>query len=152
MLRLVLDRLGAGNAISTSSDYYACPCCLTAYPREAVAAGILTEEHVPPARLGGPGLLLTCKDCNSNSGTSFDSHAVARSHADDFVRGCVNGRALPVTAHADGIPLRGTAQWTGLRHWFLPLKEVVDEVVAASVEVARLDRRGDRLEAHERSL
>jgi hypothetical protein len=112
MLRLVLERLGRGGDLPAEGDYYACPCCLTAYTCDAVADRILTEEHVPPRSLGGRGLLLTCKDCNNNSGTHFDGHAQRRADADDFVRGRATSRVLPVTVHADGIPLRGTAQWT----------------------------------------
>jgi hypothetical protein len=112
MLRLVLDGSSRGDKLPAGEDYYACPCCLMAHPRKAVEVGYLTEEHVPPKRLGGHGLLLTCKDCNSNSGTDFDGHAVTRSRADDFVRGRVNGRVLPATFNVDGISLRGTAQWT----------------------------------------
>jgi hypothetical protein len=101
MLRLVLGRLGLGDELPAGRDYYACPCCLVGYPREAVRAGILTEEHVPPQGLGGRGLLLTCVACNSNSGTNFDAHAVRRSDADNFVRGRVDGRVLPMTSYAD---------------------------------------------------
>ncbi|WP_343448823.1 HNH endonuclease [Micromonospora oryzae] len=112
MLRSVLTRLGRGSDLPPTGDYYACPCCLVAYTREAVAAGLLTEEHVPPQALGGKGLLLTCKDCNSNSGTHFDAHAQRRADIEDFVRGRMTDRALPAIVYADGIPLRGTAQWT----------------------------------------
>lgn len=112
MLRVVLNRLGVGDSLPADKEYYACPCCLQAYPREAVNAGILTEEHVPLRGLGGHGLLLTCATCNNNSGTNFDTHAITRSDSDDFMRGRVNGRVLPATFYADGIPLRGTAQWS----------------------------------------
>lgn len=112
MLRLVLGRLGLGDKLPAAVDYYACPCCLVGYTREAVTAKILTEEHVPPDGLGGHGLLLTCARCNHSSGTYFDSHAVRRADVHDFVRSKVTGRTLQVTLHADGIPLRGTAQWT----------------------------------------
>ncbi|MGY6655356.1 hypothetical protein ACXIZN_24660 [Amycolatopsis sp. TRM77291] len=111
-LRKVLDRRGLGNKLLGNNDYYACPCCLVAYPREAVAAGLLTIEDVPPKSVGGSPLLLTCKRCNNTAGTAFDSHAATRSDADDFMRGRVTGRALPMTSYVDGIPLRGTAQWT----------------------------------------
>ncbi|WFE19520.1 HNH endonuclease [Solwaraspora sp. WMMD937] len=112
MLRLVLDRLSHGDKLPVGEDYYACPCCLTAYSREAIAAGVLTVEHVPPQGLGGRGLLLTCSKCNNSSGTHFDSHAIRRADAEDFMRGKVTGRTLPATFRIDGIPLRGTAQWT----------------------------------------
>jgi hypothetical protein len=77
---------------------------------------------VPPQGLGGRGLVLTCVKCNSNSGTSFDGHAVRRLDAEDFARGRVNGRVLPATSYVDGIPLRVTAQWTegGLQLFGVP--------------------------------
>lgn len=111
-LRIVLDRLGLGDGLPAGQDYYACPCCLTCYPRGAVMAGELTEEHVPPKRLGGRGMVLTCVRCNNNSGTHFDRHAATRADADDFVRGRSTGRKLPVTAYLDDIPLRGTIEQT----------------------------------------
>lgn len=49
MLRLVAGRLGMADKLPANEEYYACPCCLTAYNRPAVIAGVLTEEHVPPA-------------------------------------------------------------------------------------------------------
>jgi hypothetical protein len=55
---------------------------------------------------------LTCKDCNSNAGRDFDSHADIRLAVEDFARGKVTGRTFPVTSHANGIPFRGTAQRT----------------------------------------
>lgn len=112
MLRLVLGRLGLADQMPADIDYYACPCCLTGYSREAVAANILTEEHVPPAGLGGKGMLLTCATCNHNSGKYFDSHAITRADAEDFLRGKVTGRQLRASAQVDGIPLRGVAQRT----------------------------------------
>lgn len=122
MLRLVASRLGIGDKLPPNEEYYACPCCLVAYNRPAVIAGVLTEEHVPPRGLGGRGLLITCAACNSSSGTNLDAHAARRLDADDFARGRVNGRILPATFYADGIPLRGTAQWTedGLQLFGVP--------------------------------
>jgi hypothetical protein len=122
MLRLVAGRLGMGDKRPANEEHYACPCCLTAYNRPAVIAGVLTEEHVPPQGLGGRGLVLTCVKCNSNSGASFDVHAVSRLDAEDFARGRVSGRVLRAMFHVDGIPLRGTAQWTegGLQLFGVP--------------------------------
>ncbi|WFE27639.1 HNH endonuclease [Solwaraspora sp. WMMD791] len=113
VLRSVLERLGRGSDLPAATDYYACPCCLVAYTREALETGELTEEHVPPRVLGGRGLVLTCKDCNNSSGTYFDSHAHRRADTEGFLRGRVTGRYLPATMYADGIPLRGTAHRTG---------------------------------------
>jgi hypothetical protein len=82
----------------------------------------LTIEDVPPKSVGGRPLLLTCKRCNNTAGSDFDSHAATRADADDFMRGRVTGRPLPMTSHVDGIPLRGTAQWTdnGIQFFGIP--------------------------------
>ncbi|MFD9736241.1 hypothetical protein [Umezawaea sp. NPDC059074] len=122
-LRLVLDKLQLSDRLPADRDYYACPCCLVAFPREAVAARVLTDEHVPADGVGGRRLLLTCDTCNNSSGTSFDSHAVRRSHVDDFVLGVANGRTHKVTSYIDGIPLRGTIERTkggGLQIFGIP--------------------------------
>lgn len=111
-LRQVLDRLGLGHGLPADKDYYACPCCLLLYPREAVAAGFLTVEDVPPKSVGGRPMLLTCKRCNNTAGAEFDSHAATRLSADDFARGRVTDRPLPMTSYADGVPLRGIARVT----------------------------------------
>jgi len=122
LLRPVLNRLGVGHLLPVDEEYYACPCCLEAYNRAAVIAGLLTEEHVPPGSLGGRGLLLTCARCNSNAGRFFDAHAGRRKDAEDFASGRVTGRTMPATFHANGIPLRGTAQWTedGIQFFGVP--------------------------------
>lgn len=134
-LRLVLDRLGLAGRLPDNEDYYACPCCLTCYPRDAVAAGYLTEEHVPPKRLGGRGMLLTCAACNNSSGTYFDGHAAIRSDADDFARGRSTGRKLPVTSYLDGIPLRGTIEQTkeGIRILDVPKQNDPKKLAAYGV-------------------
>jgi hypothetical protein len=110
-LRLVLERQGRGHQLPSADDYYACPCCLGVYPREAVAARALTIEDVPPKVLGGRPMLLTCGKCNSGSGTNFDAHAAQKAIADAFVRGDVTPK-VRATSYIDGIPLRGTAQST----------------------------------------
>ena len=110
-LRLVLERLGRGHELPSTGDYYACPCCLVAHPRAAVAARALTIEDVPPKALGGRPMLLTCVECNNSSGTNFDAHAAQKAIADAFVRGAITPR-VRATSHIDGIPLRGTAHST----------------------------------------
>ena len=111
-LRLVLNRQGHGHQLPSTGDYYACPCCLRAYPRAAVAARVLTIEDVPPRALGGRPMLLTCAECNSRSGTNFDAHAAQKATADAFLRGVVTSRKVPATSFIDGVPLRGTAEST----------------------------------------
>lgn len=45
------------------------------FPRAAVAAGLLTAEHVPPESFGRKELLLTCARCNHTAGAHLDSQA-----------------------------------------------------------------------------
>ncbi|WP_220292424.1 HNH endonuclease [Streptomyces sp. MBT84] len=135
-LRQVLDRLGLDDALPAGQDFYACPCCLVAYPREAVSGGLLTIEDVPPRSVGGRPLLLTCKRCNNTAGSDFDSHAATRANAEDFMRGRITGHTLPMTSHVDGIPLRGTAQWTDSGLQFVGVPKRNDPKVQAAHLVA----------------
>jgi hypothetical protein len=52
---------------------YPCPLCLDPFLIEAITDGHLTVEHVPPKSVGGAELLLTCAQCNNESGTAFDA-------------------------------------------------------------------------------
>lgn len=67
---LLVSRLG-----EDFGPAYVCPICDRAFPEAAVAAGVLTAEHVPPQSFGGRELLLTCKKCNNDAGTLLDAHA-----------------------------------------------------------------------------
>src|SRR5437867_4136068 len=69
------------------ADSYVCPLCLNAFRFDALADGRLTVEHVPPRRLGGRGLLLTCARCNSWAGTAMDSHAASWETVSEFAGG-----------------------------------------------------------------
>ncbi|MFC8436010.1 hypothetical protein [Streptomyces sp. NPDC057253] len=144
-LRQVLERLGLGAELP-DEEFYACPCCLVAYPRAAVTAGLLTIEDVPPKSLGGRPLLLTCKRCNNTAGSDFDSHAAIRASSDAFMRRQVTGRALPATAYVDGIPLRGAAQWTesGVQLFGVPEKNDPKVQAAHFEALDAYAERGDR--------
>jgi hypothetical protein len=131
-LRAILSRLGHEDALPDSRDYYACPCCLGLFTREAAKSGLLTEEHVPPKKLGGQPLVLSCRNCNSEAGRLFDAHAVTRARSDDFARGRVTGAVLPVTAYADGHRLAGTVQWTEGGIQILPVDRQNDPRVQAA--------------------
>jgi len=60
---------------------YACPECLSLFPENSVTDRTLphekqlTAEHVPPEKVGGRVLLLTCKPCNNGAGTRLDADA-----------------------------------------------------------------------------
>jgi hypothetical protein len=53
---------------------YFCPICGKDFYEDSAINGVLTLEDVPPRSMGGKGLLLTCKNCNSKSGHNIDYH------------------------------------------------------------------------------
>ena len=57
---------------------YACPTCLRLMTRADIESGDLTLEHVPPESLGGRGIALTCRACNSTAGHTVDAAAHER--------------------------------------------------------------------------
>lgn len=83
------------------ADLYVCPLCLRAFDKEAVCDGQLTIEHVPPKRLGGRGILLTCKQCNSFSGHALDAAVSQREEQRRFAE----------TVLGNDVGYRGRATW-----------------------------------------
>jgi hypothetical protein len=77
-------------------QFYACPCCLTAYGRDALDRDVFTVDHVPPKAVGGRKLVLTCRACNSLAGSAFDAHAARREAQFDLFTGRGPGRAVRV--------------------------------------------------------
>lgn len=56
-------------------ELYFCPICGKGYSEDAAYSGeLLTLEDVPPRNMGGKGLLLTCRTCNSEAGRKLDCH------------------------------------------------------------------------------
>jgi len=56
---------------------YVCPLCRRYFSEkylDQAEKNPLTIEHVPPENSGGKDLILTCKECNNNHGSWFDSH------------------------------------------------------------------------------
>ena len=61
--------------IGCEDELYFCPICGKGYPEDAAYSGeLLTLEDVPPRNMGGKGLLLTCRTCNSDAGRKLDYH------------------------------------------------------------------------------
>ncbi|MET7567438.1 HNH endonuclease [Streptomyces sp. NPDC005492] len=138
LFRRALEQLGLADRLPTTEDrYYACPCCLIAYPFEAIESQVLTIEHVPPDALGGKGMLLTCKRCNNDAGRHFDAHAIKRAEVHNLLLGRQTNRPVRAVFLADGISVRGEVQSSGAG-WFMQ----------------GVPRRNDpaMLDAHERAL
>lgn len=137
LLRNALERTGRADRLPNDDPYYACPCCLLAFPFDAVAAQALTIEHVPPEALSGKAMLLTCKRCNNEAGTDFDSHAYKRAEFHNMMSGRGMKRPMRAVFEAGGIKINGEAQSSG-NGWYLE-------------GVPRQNRR-ENLDAHDEAL
>jgi len=98
-LKMALFVKGAGSICrlaGTEEKTYACPLCLGVFGETALGTGELTLEHVPPASLGGSGIVLTCHTCNSKAGHTIE----AQLHRQEEVRSFV--KALGGSGHFTG--------------------------------------------------
>lgn len=112
-LRRTTTAIGMDEILPTDGDFYACPCCLTAYGPDALEARYLTDEHVPPDNAGGKKLILTCADCNHRAGSWLDAHADRRTAVQNLVAGRGADRELRAEIGVDGIVLRGNISGIG---------------------------------------
>jgi hypothetical protein len=64
-----LGRRAIGKLAKREIPGYVCPICLRVFE----CLDELTEEHVPPASVGGKVLCLTCRECNCGAGHSVDA-------------------------------------------------------------------------------
>jgi len=71
--------------LGCKEELYFCPICGNGYSEESALSGEqLTLEDVPPRNMGGSGLLLTCRDCNSAAGYKVDYHIKNHSELQNF--------------------------------------------------------------------
>ena len=66
------------------APFYVCPICWHVFRLEALAAGEVTVDHIPPESAGGGELALTCKPCNNVGGSKADSHMRREADVFDF--------------------------------------------------------------------
>jgi len=91
---------------NTSDNLYYCPICGKGFPIKAVHDGRLTLEHVPPKSLGGKHLVLTCRECNSDSGHSIDAAAARRKDLESFI-GMMHGKESSTKSMKANIAIDG---------------------------------------------
>lgn len=75
---------------------YICPICLTQFDKDQIDE--LTFDHVPPRRLNGKLLVLTCNSCNHKAGHEVDHHAINRQWLLDFLSDDIEGNLDTKTA------------------------------------------------------
>jgi len=103
--RHVQEHHGRAHLLPSAADLYPCPLCLTGfYTIAAIETGELTREHVPPRSLGGGWLVLTCRECNNDSGRFYDAEAEKQERMRSFLAGRHEG------------PVRGTYAVNGVVH------------------------------------
>ena len=112
-LRRTLTAIGGSIPLPPTGEFYACPCCLIAYGRDALAAGFFTTEHVPPRAAGGQKLVLTCGPCNHSAGSAFDAHAERREAMHDVLAGRAPDRTLRADIEVGNIVTRGNIRRLG---------------------------------------
>ncbi len=93
-------------------EQYVCPLCVRGFPRSA--ASVLTREHVPPKRLGGSRLVLTCRRCNAHASGKWgvDTHARRAENHIDFARGNPD-KAFPVEIRMGDLTGRAEVRRSG---------------------------------------
>ena len=91
---------------------YVCPLCLRGF-REDQAVEELSREHVPPEKLDGRRMFLTCKEkCNSEAGSQLDHHAITEERARQFGANQNYGR-LPVNLSFAGLQIAAEVRKDG---------------------------------------
>ena len=77
----------ASRLLGCEDELYFCPICGNGYPEMAASIGDqLTLEDVPPRSIGGKGLLLTCRKCNSGGGHKIDYNISNRLSLQKFIQ------------------------------------------------------------------
>jgi hypothetical protein len=84
--QLVRSRLGDELVVEPDfNDGFVCPICFKLFSRDQIAA--LSREHVPPKRLGGEPITLTCRLCNNVAGYELEHHLLKKADFDAFNAG-----------------------------------------------------------------
>lgn len=71
---------------------YICPICGIEFPINSLDDGTLTLEHVPPRKMGGKELVLTCKKCNNNAGHGIESDLCIRQELHNFKNSIIDNK------------------------------------------------------------
>lgn len=103
----------AAHHVFGTAGMYRCPLCWQDFA-ESQAATLLSEEHVPPAAVGGAVVCLTCRACNNASGHELDWHLAERSTFRDFWAGRPT-KAMPIIFGDGEREVRGEWRHTGER-------------------------------------
>ena len=125
------------------AHFYVCPLCIRAFPEQPIAAGFLTREHVPPKKVGGRQLVLTCKECNSRSGHLLDHHVGPEADVHAFLRDGFTGRRAVLSTPSGSIPIELSTAAGQIRAFGVPQATNPDIHAAVFNDFERLTRAGN---------
>lgn len=115
-IRLFHEGSTAVSRVLGVQGWYLCPICGRRFDEGAALAGELTLEHVPPRAVGGRGLVLTCRDCNSQTGHSIEAELSRREENrrfGEFMLGDEPEYERHVILNIDGEPVRVAVDKSG---------------------------------------
>jgi len=85
---------------------FICPICLKTF--DILDYDNITIEHVPPEKLGGRPLLLTCKDCNNVCGSNLDVYLINEIRNSYSLRNFTS-KTHKATLHVDDMSINACA-------------------------------------------
>jgi len=98
-----------------------CPLCLVAGSEKALEGGWLSREDVPPKRVGGRKIVLTCRQrCNNRAGHEIDSHARREADLYDFMDGRLSERTGKLKTDSGQVPIRFSVADHGIKMFGVP--------------------------------
>jgi hypothetical protein len=84
-------------------DIFICPLCHTVFLPDKWSE--LSLEHIPPDAVGGKPIAITCKSCNSKSGSGGDAHLANYQQLKDFMDG-IEGASWKGTYSVNNLPFQ----------------------------------------------
>ncbi|MBN8678942.1 MAG: hypothetical protein J0M29_12010 [Chitinophagales bacterium] len=121
---------------------YVCPLCFGLFEKKALFQtdpNPLTVEHVPPQKLGGTPLVLTCKNCNSTAGHLLDAPLLSIMEVEDFKNFLPNSMAR-VTFSKDGREMNGTISIDDSAKWVIELSSKISNPKHAEYFLNKMKR------------
>lgn len=130
-------------ALVPFEPFYVCPLCLHAFSETHMEEGALSVEDVPPERLGGRPIVLTCRKCNSTSGHNADADARREANIFEFADGASQELKVLLKTSTGSLQARlnqdaAAIRITGVPEATPPLEHgrLVEEMDAAARETA----------------
>ena len=103
---------------------YICPLCKELFIEECLDQTFdnpLTLEDIPPVKLGGKPLILTCKKCNNSAGTKLDKSLIRHLKESAFLSVHTYGEVISKISINNSPPIRTTIKRRKDKEWIFQL-------------------------------